>query len=300
MTTIARTAPAVRTSSRTLWPLARLEALRYARHPLFLVGLVLGIVTSAGERGPIELDYHVIPSFFIGVFGIIVAARLTATTRRSQTVLDAAPVSSTTRTAACCLACGVPAAAGVVLVLVHRIFVLSDPIPDWQYGTYGGLDRVAITILVPVIACAGGPLLGVLVARWMRFTGAALITVVAVLLWSELTAYLPPKSSLDPASPFARTLHMVTPYTAFGQRNDDSTTPLRFVQSYTGSPIWFAVWTLALCGLAVTAAMWPGARGRARGLVGRTFVIVAVCASAALTLAIVTGNAQLYETVRGG
>jgi hypothetical protein len=63
-----------------IWPLARIEATRYARDPLFLLGLLLGILTSAGERGPIELDYQVIPAFFIGVFGIVVAARLTTST----------------------------------------------------------------------------------------------------------------------------------------------------------------------------------------------------------------------------
>jgi hypothetical protein len=87
-----------------IWPLARLEAVRYARHPVFLVGLLFGVLAGAGERGPIELDFQVIPAFFIGVFGIVIAARLTRSTDRSGPIVDAAPASQTKRTAALCLA----------------------------------------------------------------------------------------------------------------------------------------------------------------------------------------------------
>ena len=95
MTTItlpeARTATAA--PSTSLRSLAWLEAKRYAKHPLFLVGLVLAIITSLVKSGPDELDYHVIPSFFIGVLGIIVAGRLASATRRSEPVIGATPVS---------------------------------------------------------------------------------------------------------------------------------------------------------------------------------------------------------------
>ena len=61
-------------------PLALIEAKRFARHPLFLIGAVMCAIFSYGHHGPEELDYHVIPSFFIGVLGMVVAARLTAST----------------------------------------------------------------------------------------------------------------------------------------------------------------------------------------------------------------------------
>ena len=50
-------------------PLALIEAKRFARHPLFLIGTVMCAIFSYGHHGPEELDYHVIPSFFIGVLG---------------------------------------------------------------------------------------------------------------------------------------------------------------------------------------------------------------------------------------
>ena len=103
MTTLAGPVPVTQRRS-TVWALARIEAKRYAKHPLFVVGALLAAMFSAGEFGPEELDYHVIPSFFIGVLGIVVAARLTASTERSALLVDAAPVTQTARTAAVCLA----------------------------------------------------------------------------------------------------------------------------------------------------------------------------------------------------
>jgi hypothetical protein len=296
MTAVAMDRPRSAPRSPTLATLAAIEAKRYARHPLFLVGLVLGIVTSAGERGPIELDYQVIPAFFIGVFGVVVAARLTGSTRVSRPVVDAAPVSQLVRTAALCWACLVPAAAGLVLVLIHRAFVLADPFAGWEYGTYSATDRLAITIVLPVIACAGGPLLGVAVGRWLRFPGAPLLAVVVLVGWVNVAAYVPEQSSIDPGTVFARGLHMLTPYTAFGSGNGDGNNPVTSVRSFTGSPLWFAVWTLALCGLAVAAALIRDLDRTGRRRVARVFVLLAGVAVAVFVLAAVNGNQRQYDT----
>jgi hypothetical protein len=300
MSTIAAPTTTTMQSRTSTWVLARIEAKRYARHPLFLIGVALCTLASAGKHGPEELDFHVIPSFFIGVLGIVVAARLTASTERSAQVVDASPVSETARTAAMCLACAVPAAAGLLIVLMHRLFVISDPIPTMLYGTYGPPDRLFITVIVPVIACAGGPLLGVAVARWLRFPGAALLAVIAVLFWSSVAAYVSSQSSLDSSTLFARVLHMLTPYTAFASGNGDGEHSSTVMTSFTGSPGWFAVWTLALCGLAAAAALWRGADGEARRSVGRAFIALAAVALVALVLSAVTGNQTQFKTTREG
>lgn len=285
-------------------PLALIEAKRFARHPLFLVGAAMCAIFSYGHHGPEELDYHVIPSFFIGVLGLVVAARLTASTDRSAAVIDSAPKSETVRTAAMCLACLVPTVTGLAIVLMHRATIAANPISEFRYGTYDSFDRFVITVVVPVIACAGGPLLGVAVGRWLRFPGAALLAMLAVLIWSNIASYVPGESSrfghLDGSTLFARTLHMVTPYTAFGSGNGDSDIPTTVMTSYTGSPGWFAVWTLALCGLAVCAALWRGVSGDMRRLVGRAFAVLVVVALVSLVLAVVNGNQRLYRTTPSG
>jgi hypothetical protein len=175
-----------------------------------------------------------------------------------------------------------------------------------MYGTYASADRFIITMVVPVIACAGGPLLGVAVGRWWHFPGAALLAMVIVLLWSNISAYAPDRSSslapdsLVGSSLFARILHMATPYTAFGQGNGDGERPTTVVTSYTGSPFWFAVWTVALCGLAVAASLWKGAEGRTRRNVGRWFAGFAMAAAVSLSLAVANGNDRIYETSESG
>ena len=166
-----------------------------------------------------------------------------------------------------CLACLVPTVTGLAIVLMHRATIAANPIPEYLYGTYGSFDRFVITVVVPVIACAGGPLLGVAVARWLRFPGAALLSVLVVLIWGNIAAYVPGNSSrfghgrLDRCSPGY--LHMVTPYTAFGSGDGDGEHISRVMTSYTGSPGWYAVWTLALCGLAVMRSA-VARRSRAR------------------------------------
>ncbi|MFZ2014144.1 MAG: hypothetical protein WAV00_10010 [Nocardioides sp.] len=296
MTALATRAAAPATS--VLLRLARIEALRYARHPLFVIGLLLALASS-GTYGPVELDHQVVPAFFIGVFGIVVASRLTTSTDTSRPVVAAAPVVEPVRTAALCLACAVPASAGLLVVVVHRILVQADPPQSYEYAGYGATDRLWITIAIPVVACAGGPLLGVLVGRWLRFPGATVLAVLAVLLWSQVGAYYPAQR-LDSESLFARTLHLFTPYTAFLETNAGSNAPPTLVTAYTGSAFWFLVWTVALCVMAASAAIARGATGRLRRVVVRWFAAAVAVAAAALILGVSTGADHLvYYTPDG-
>lgn len=297
-TAIARPIP---TDRLTLGPLAWIEAERFARHPLFLAGVALALLTSAGEYGPVELDHQVVPAFFLGMFGLVVAARLTASTRRSEPIVDAAPVSEVTRTAALCLACLVPAAAGLVVVAFYQLALgLHGPRPDYVYGVFTSSERNLILFALPVIACLGASLLGVAVGRWLRFPGAALLVVVLLILWSMLSAYLP-SQALDASTWPARVLHMLAPYTAWVETNADSTSWVpTVVRSLTGSPAWFAVWTLALSVLAACAALLHGAHGHARRAVLRTASVVGIVALAALTMAVVTGYSVVHDSSSKG
>ncbi len=266
--------------------LARIEATRFARHPLFLVGLVLALASS-GTYGPVELDHQVVPAFFLGVVGIIVANRLTSASAASAPVVGAAPVSETVRTAALCLACLVPGAAGLLVVLVHRALVLTDPPQAYEYAGYGVLDRGLITLAIPVVASIGGPLLGVATGRWLRFRGAAVLVVVGVILWSGRSAYI--AQDIDGSGLAARVIHLFTPYTAFLETNAGGNEAPTSVTSFTGSPGWFLVWTMALCVLAATTALLHGARGAVRRTVLVWLTGSACIALAALVLGVMTG-----------
>lgn len=295
MSALTTSDPAV--SLSVLSRLTRIEATRYARHPLFLVGFVLALASS-GTYGPVELDHQVVPAFFLGVLGIVVGNRLVSGSERSAPVIEAAPVSETLRTAALCLACLVPGAAGAVVVLFHRGFVQLDPPAAYEYAGYDAFDRFLITLAVPVVACVGGPLLGVAAGRWLRFRGAAVLTVVLVWLWSSRCGYISLHTTGSDLVP--RVLHLLTPYTPFLETNAESNAPPTLVTSYTGSPFWFLVWTVALSGLAATVALLQGSGGAVRKtLLGWSAASTAV-AVVALVLGVTGGAQQLVQYTPDG
>src|SRR6478609_459672 len=95
--------------------LARIEAWRFARHPMFLVGTALGIVFTAmalnEEAHQVTSDSLSLPvvALTVGVASMITAYHLTRSFHGAGELLEASPTSVTTRTAALCLMAGVPA-----------------------------------------------------------------------------------------------------------------------------------------------------------------------------------------------
>jgi dipeptide/tripeptide permease len=116
-------------------PLAILEAKRFARHPLFLVGVALLMLSTASElfADPVNvalMGQPIIPAMTLGIFGLIVAARLTQSSQRSLDSLGAHPVPERTRSAALAFACLVPAAvAAVWTVFMLTYFSAIPPAP---------------------------------------------------------------------------------------------------------------------------------------------------------------------------
>ena len=103
------------------WPalraLARAEAKRFARHPLFLLGVALMLIPMVAVLWQQELDANPMAgalfiAFLFGVFGFIVAHRLTTSLLRTRDLAGTTPVGRQQRTLALCLACLVPATAG--------------------------------------------------------------------------------------------------------------------------------------------------------------------------------------------
>ena len=286
MTAVAVGLPTTRQRS-TLLALAVVEARRFARHPLFLIGLPLAVwamVADAQAGGPHALDFEVIPAFFVGVLGFVVAFRLTRSTHGAADVIDGAPVTVTMRTGALCLACVVPVLAGLAVVLVHWRLLGIYPGQDWMWGTYGTRDRVLVSAVLPLLSSAGGPLLGVAAGRWLRFPGAPALCVAALLFGSLVLTY-PAMQTMDASTVLARVLHLLPPYTSWGANNND-----KAIVSYTGSMPWYAVWVTTLAGLATLTALRYGSTGAARRTIGRTFIALSVIGLAALVLAVAGGN----------
>ena len=81
----------------TLLALARADARRYARHPLFLVPCAVMVVAAAGNvvtqnvGGPSPQLPTMSIAFLLGVLGFVVAHRLTTSLRRTSELVGTVP-----------------------------------------------------------------------------------------------------------------------------------------------------------------------------------------------------------------
>ena len=245
--------------------LARIQAKRFASHPLYLSGVALLLVTMTQMYDDAGKDLEaftgpVVVAFFVGVFGAIVAFRLTATEQRALDLVSGTPVSATTRTLALCAACVVPAATGL-LWLVYRLVTLAFwPIkPELLEAIGGWVPALAALISASVVAAVGGPLLGVAVGRWWRFPGAGLLLVVVLVVPCFVFAGGGVDQTLYD-NPLMRLATTAMPYTMWTVSSDGDT----LIGARSGSPVGYLVYTALLCGLAVWAAVMKDAEGETR------------------------------------
>ena len=184
--------------------LASVEAKRFARHPLFLLGIAIMLVPMVAVVWQRELDANPMTgtlfiAFLIGVFGFIVAHRLTTSLLRTRDLAGTTPVGRQQRTLALCLACLVPATAGVVVAIFMLVTAaiwtpVGDPVTAhvaW-FRDDSAIDVLATLVAMGPVAALGGPLLGVTVARWAPFRGSALIAVVTLVFLTALPSEASP------------------------------------------------------------------------------------------------------------
>lgn len=295
MTTETASAPV--SERATLATLARYETLRLARHPLFVVGVLLFLIVLAtyasadgygdagydltGDRPDTSLDVPVAPAFLIGLVGLIATNRLTSSAGRAGDALEAAPVPEWRRTVALCLACLLPAAVGLAgSAYIFYVWMTDPPIYALGWEEYTDAE-LAANLAAGVLACLGGPLLGVLVARWWRWPTAGAVTSVLLVLWAAL-AMIPGTSLLlsllHLSSPFA----LVTGYAEPNHWHEGGNLFLR-LGYLTG-----------LCLLAALGAVAHGTEGAARRRMARWVVGVAAVTVAALLLSVLTGPEGYY------
>jgi hypothetical protein len=269
-----------RTAARIvrLRTLGGVEARRYARHPLFLLGVAALVVTMI--IGLDDLDASVgddtaVPAFFLGVLGVFVGYQLTRSLLGPGDAVDAAPADRVTRTAALCLACLVPGAVALAWVAAVYVSMSVWPIPDSVAITTGEL---AAMLGAAVVYAVGGPLVGVMVGRWTQFPGAGLVASVLLVVWSVLGGF----GNAMSASRLANLVHVNAPFTGWVTSDGAAPEPLWVTG---GSPGWYLAYITVLCGLAATVAMLRGASGAQRARLVCVLAFLAVLAVGCLTLA---------------
>jgi hypothetical protein len=269
----------------TLLALARVEARRFARHPLFLFGTgtvavlaVIQLVQQSGGGGS-PIGAVVVIAFLVGVFGFVVAHRLTTSMRRTADLAGTAPLGRQQRTAALCLACLVPFAVGCLttaFMLVTQIVWPPVGIPASahvaSFRDEPDLALVTAVLAMAPVATLGGPLLGVAVARWAPFRGSALVGVVTLLFVCAADG--------DAAHPW----NLLAPWPILYDESAAENGAMESSYLLPGiSPPWVLAYTVCLCGLAVVAALLRD-RANRRQLLWVGGVLTA-CAVVCFTLA---------------
>lgn len=254
------------------WPatlaLARREAVLLVRHPMHLAGVAVVCIgpffeTKAGSNS--RTAYFSLGLDVVTFDGILTyfAAHLCATrAARSHAHgwLDATVTPRACRTAAMCLAALGPFAVACLLLAVE------DPV----IGAYAdrSADPGPARLFGSAVCVLGAGLLAVAVSRWLRFVGAALVTMIAVIaasMWADSHG----RSILQPMFEWSTW--------------DGTTANGPFVGVVPGSPGWHALYLSGWTALAGCAALLAHRRWRYPALA------VAVLAG---VLVVVAGRAQ--------
>ncbi|MFI7064254.1 hypothetical protein ACIBL3_24915 [Kribbella sp. NPDC050124] len=265
-----------------LGQLARKEIARYASHPLFLVGVALVALTSIGkpDGNMSSLGNVIAPAAGFGVIGLLVMASLTRTSDQIATAAGAVVVTERTRTLGLLCALIVPFAAGLCW-LGWAIWACRHwPPPPYgaPFGDIGDGWVLANFIALGVLPALGGPILGLLVGRWVPRRGAA--PLIAVLVVAETILMQGLFESLRYIRPVAPWTYFAGPVGVEGDAD-------RMVV-LTGSPQWYCVYLLVLCALGVVLALLHD-RERPRRPLLIALGVIAALAVVTATLAITTG-----------
>ncbi|WP_433156987.1 hypothetical protein [Kribbella sp. CA-247076] len=265
-----------------LGQLARKEIARYASHPLFLVGAALVALSSIGKPdGNMSVLGNVIaPAAGVGVIGLLVMASLTRTSDQIASAAGTVVVSERTRTLGLVCALIVPFAAGVCW-LGWAIWAYGHWPPPPYGSPFGGIGDGWVSanlVALGLMPALGGPILGLVLGRWLPRRGVA--PLFAVLLVAETIVM---QGLFEPL----RYLRLVAPWTYFtgpyGIEGDGDR-----MMILTGSPYWYCVYLLVLCALGVVLALLHDRERPRRPLLIALGVIVVVAAVTAV-LAITTG-----------
>ncbi|MGE3449517.1 MAG: hypothetical protein AB7H92_18270 [Microbacteriaceae bacterium] len=240
----------VPSSSTTPWLLlARMEMIRYARRPAFLLGAGLtsaALLPYLDPAEPVDELSMIAPAALIGLVGITVSAQRVWASDRCAGAAGSTPVSMATRTLAHLGACAVPFLAGLLFVAVSYGRYLTDPPPASGYAALMSDGWVlAVWFSLGAVSCLGGPILGVLIARMTDRRAAPILVSVGLVALAIVFQGL-----FEPL----RRVRVLMPWTYWGGPFGVDGDPQRSMV-FSGSPHWWAVYLLALCAIAGLVAL---------------------------------------------
>jgi formate hydrogenlyase subunit 3/multisubunit Na+/H+ antiporter MnhD subunit len=174
----------------------------------------------------------------------------------------------------------VPFVAGL-LFLAWAVWAYHDQPPAAStvpFGDVGYSWSYASMFALGTMSTVGGPLLGLVVGRWLPFRGAGIISAVVLIM---LTIVF--QGIVEPLRYFREFM----PWTYFGGPYGIEGEPERWL-ILTGSPFWYCLYLVALCAIGVIVAMLHDSE-QPRQALFRVLVGVTVVAAVFCVLAMTTG-----------
>jgi hypothetical protein len=173
----------------TLGVLARQEIGQYLRHKLFWLGAAVMVLTDVTmilgvlDSNSSSLAYMIIPAALLGLLGLVTTYGLTRRSDRAALAAGAVAVPERTRTLALVAAIAVPAGLALISwVVAVASFYVSPP---KAYIVPPGVSDAFLFAQMfggGVLCAVGGPLLGLLLARYLPRRGVPVLSVVALVI----------------------------------------------------------------------------------------------------------------------
>ena len=254
----------------------------YLKHPLFLVGLALVVVAVVfgDDDESSSLYYVIVPGHLPRHLRPHGDGRPGPPLRPGQAAAGTVVLSERERTYALASAAVVPFTAGLAFFAWAVWEYHAHPPQDYTmpFGDVGDGWVYAMLFALGTLSTLGGPILGLVVGRWLPFRGAAILSSVGLVLLSIFF-----QGIVEPV----RTFRVFWPWTYFGGPYGIDGDPERWL-ILSGSPQWYCVYLVVLCALGVVVAALHDREAPRAGL-ARLAGVLAVVAVVLATISMVTG-----------
>lgn len=274
-----------------LGSLAQQEIRNYLKSRLFWVGLTLALLgfaqqfffpdKSGRDFGAVWLGLVIAAG--IGVFGIGVMTGLVRRSDRLAAAAGATAASERDRTLALASAVVVPAAVGFVLWVLEVIgfYAQGYDVPN-AYDGVSDAHILAFTFGQGVMASIGGPVLGLVAARYLRFRGMAVLLSVVMIIVTIVMQGL-----FESTLPW-RMVWVWTQWAGPTGLDGDALGGDDAFSMFPGSPYFWVLYLAAVCTLGVLAALHHDPESD-RSANRKTMVVVLAVAAAFAGLSIAFG-----------
>lgn len=174
----------------TFGVLAKQEIRNYLKHKLFwfsavltAVMIVLSLLGRTATEGESSTAYMIAPAALIGLLGLVTMFGLTRRSDRAAQAAGAVSVPERTRTLALATAAVVPLSLGLAQYVVAVVEYYAYPPTEWIVPPQVS-DAFLLTAMfgTGVMSTVGGPLLGLVLARYLPLRGVSAIAAVVIVV----------------------------------------------------------------------------------------------------------------------